>query len=68
MNPETQATLFNTLPPKLIATDLKAPCVQLKGNDQLNAVKEIAGPVPEIPLEYEEIRKGGGGFWDDVNG
>ena len=24
--------------------------------------------VPEIPVEYEEILKDGGGFWDDVNG
>ena len=34
---------------------------------QLNAVEEIAGPVPEIPLEYDQILKGGK-FWDDVNG
>ena len=30
-------------------------------------MEEIAGPVPEIPLEYDEILKGGK-FWDDVNG
>ena len=57
MNLETQATLFNASPPKLIATILKALREQLKENDQLNAVEEIAGPVPEIPLEYEEILK-----------
>ena len=50
MNPEMQTTLLNTYPPKLIATILKALREQLKENDQLNAVEEIAGPVPEIPL------------------
>ena len=38
-----------------------------KRNDQLNAVDEIAGPVPEIPREYDQILKGGR-FWDGVNG
>ena len=52
----------------MIATILKALREQLKENDQLNAVEEIAGPVPEIPLEYAQILKGGGRFWDDVNG
>ena len=41
--------------------------MQLKENNQLNAGQEIAGPVPEIPLENDQILKGGG-FWDDVNG
>ena len=50
MNPEMQTTLLNTSPSKLIATTLKALREQLKENDQLN---EVAGPVPEIPLEYE---------------
>ena len=68
MNPEMQTTLLNTYPPKLIATILKALREQLKESDQLNAVEEIAGPVPEIPLEYDQILKGGGRFWDDVNG
>ena len=68
MNPEMQTTLLNTYPPKLIATILKALREQLKENDQLNAVEEIAGPVPEISLEYDQILKGGGEFWDDVNG
>ena len=68
MNPEMQTTLLNTYPPKLIVTILKALREQLKENDQLNAVDEIAGPVPEIPLEYDQILKGGGRFWDDVNG
>ena len=40
----------------------------LKENDQLNAVEEIAGPAPEIPHACDQILKGGGGFWDDVNG
>ena len=34
-------------------------CIQLK---------RIAGPVPEILIEYDQILKGGGKFWDDVNG
>ena len=68
MNPETQTTLLNTYPPKLIATILKALRERLKENDQLNAVEEIAGPVPKIPLEYAQILKEGGKFWDDVNG
>ena len=59
---------MNTYPPKLIATILKALGEQLKENDQLNAVEEIADPVPEILLEYDQILKEGGKFWDDVNG
>ena len=55
-------TLLNRCLPKLIATILKALREQLKENDQLNAVEEIAGPVPEIPLEYDQIFKGGGRF------
>ena len=34
----------------------------------MNAVEDIAGPAPEIPLEYDQVLEGGGGFWDDVNG
>ena len=67
MNPEIQTTLLNTNPPKLIATILKALREQLKEIDPLNAAEEIAGPVPEIPFEYE-ILKDGRGFWDDLNG
>ena len=55
MNPEMQTTLLNTYPPKLIVTILKALREQLTESDQLNAVEEIAGPVPEIPLEYDQI-------------
>ena len=29
---------------------------------------QLAGPAPEIPLEYDQTLKEGGGFWDDVNG
>ena len=68
MNPEMQTTLLNTYPPKLIATILKALREQLKENEQLNAVDEIAGPVPEILLEYDQILKGRGRFRDDVKG
>ena len=63
-----QTTLLNTHPPKLIATILKALREQLKESDQLHSVEEIAGPVPEISLENDQILKEGGGFWDDVNG
>ena len=58
-----QNKFFNTYPPKLIAQILKALREQLKENDQLNAVEEIRGAVPEIPLEYKEIWKEGGCFW-----
>ena len=68
MNPEMQTTLLNTYPPKMIATILKAHREQLKENDQLNAVEEIAGPVPEIPLEYTQILNERKRFWDGVNG
>ena len=67
INPEMQTTLLDTYPPNLITTILKALREQLKENDHLNAVEEIAGQVSEIPLEYEQILKGGG-FWDDVDG
>ena len=67
MNPEMQTTLLDTYLPKLIATILKAIRRQLEENDQLNAVEETAGPVPEIPLKYDQILKGEGRFWDDVN-
>ena len=68
MNPEIQKTLLNAYPSKLIATILQALQEQLKENDQLNAVEEIAGPVPEILLEHDQILKEGGKSWDDVNG
>ena len=67
MNFEMQTTLLNTCPPKLIPTILKALREQLKENHQLNAVEEIAGPVPEIFLAYDKILQDGG-LWDDVNG
>ena len=63
MNTETHTKLLNTKPPKLIATTLKALREQREENDQL-----IAGPTPEIPLEYDQILKERKGFWDDVNG
>ena len=63
-----QTTLLNTYLPTLIATILKALREQLKESDQLNAVEVIAGPVPEIPIEYDQILKEGGNFWDDVSG
>ena len=67
MNLEMQTTLLNTYPPRFIATILKALREQLEENDQLNAVEEIAGPAPEIPLEYDQILREEGIFWDDVN-
>ena len=68
MNPEMHTTLLNTYHSKLIATILKALREQLKEHDELNAVDEIARPVPEIPLEYDQILQGGGRFWNNVNG
>ena len=68
MNLDMQISLLNTYLPKLMATILKAFRKQFKENDQWNTVEEIAGPVPEIPLEHDQILKGGGKFWDDVNG
>ena len=52
----------------MIATILKALREQLKESDQQHSVEEIAGPVPAIPFEYDQILNGGGRFWDDVNG
>ena len=34
----------------------------------MNAVEEIGGPEPEIPLEYDQVMNEGGRFWDAVNG
>ena len=68
MNPEMQTTLLDTYRQKLIVTILKALREQLEESDQLNAVEEIAGPVPEIHLEHDQILKEGGKFCDDVNG
>ena len=68
MNLEVQTTLLNTFPPILIPTSLKALGQHLQENDQLVAVDEFAGPVPAIPIEYEQILKDGGGFWYDVIG
>ena len=67
INPEMQTTSLNTSLPKKISTILKALREQLKESDQLHSVEEIAGPVPQIPLEYDQILRGGR-FWDNVNG
>ena len=55
MNLKMHITLLNTYLPKLIATILRALREQLKDNDQLNVVGEIAGLVPQIPVEFEQI-------------
>ena len=68
MNPEMQTTLLNACPPKLTATILKALREQLIESDQLNAVDEIAGQVPEIPFEYDQILKEGRRFRHYING
>ena len=57
MNLGVQTTLLNVHPPTSITTILKALREQLKENDQLNTVVEIAGPAPEIPIEYGKIFK-----------
>ena len=31
-------------------------------------LRKLQAQHQEIPLEYNQILKGGGGFWDDVNG
>ena len=62
MNLEMQTTLLNTYPPNLIATILKTLREQLKENDQLNAVEELAGVTPEIPVENDQLLKEGVGF------
>ena len=59
MNLEIWTTLLDTYPPRLIATILKALREQLKENDQLHAVGEIAGPAPDIFLEFDQILKDG---------
>ena len=46
-NREYLTTLLNAYPPKVVATILKVLREQLKENDQLNAVEEIAGPAPD---------------------
>ena len=51
----------------MVATTLKALREQLKESDQLHPAEEIAGLVPEILLEYDQILEGGV-FWDDVSG
>ena len=68
MNLEVQTMLLNTYPPSLIATILVALREQLKESCQLNAVEENARPVPEIPLEYDQLLKEGERCWDDVTG
>ena len=59
MNPGIHTSLLNTCLPKMIATILKALRGQLRENDQLHSVEEIAGPVPEIPVECDQILKEG---------
>ena len=54
-----QTTLLNTYLPQLIATILKALREQVKENDDLNAVEEIAGPVPESLLSMIKSPKRG---------
>ena len=67
INLEMQTTWLNTYLPNFIATILKALREQFKEHDQLNAVEVIAGPVLEIFVEYDQILKEEGKFWD-VNG
>ena len=68
MNLEMQTTLFNTYPPKLIATILKALREQPTEKDQLNA-RKLQAQYQGYPFECDQILKGGGGrFWDCVNG
>ena len=66
MNPEMHTTLLNMNNLKVMETILKALRGQFKEEDQMDTAEEIPGLVPEIPLECEQILKGGG-FRDDVN-
>ena len=67
MNPETQTTLFTRILQNLIEKIMLSLHEQLKENGQLQADEVIAGPVPETPLECDQILEGGK-FCDDVNG
>ena len=64
---EMQTTLLNMYNPKLMETIPKALREQVKEDDHVDTAEEIAGLVPEIPLECEQILKERGGFCDDVN-
>ena len=55
-------------PPKLVAAVLRALRMQLREDGAIGSVEEVAGPVPDIPIDYEAILREGGGFWDDFNG
>ena len=57
MSLEMQTTLLNMNNLKLMETILKALREQLKESGQLHSVEEIAGPVPEIPLERKKKGK-----------
>ena len=57
MNPEMQTTLLNMYNPKQMETILKALRGQFEEDDQMDTAEEIAGLVPEIPLEREKILK-----------
>ena len=56
-NSETHTTLSNMNNLKLMATILKALRGQFKEDDRMETAEEIAGLVPEIPRECEQILK-----------
>ena len=64
---EMHTTLLNMNNLRLMETILKALRGQFKEDGEMDTAGEIAGLVPEIPLEREQILKERGGFWDDVN-
>ena len=66
MNPEMQAALLNTYPPKLITTILKALREQLKESGQLHSGGDCRTSTRN-PSDYDRILKGRR-FWDDVDG
>ena len=57
MSPEMHTTLLNMNNPKSMETILKALSGQFYGDDQMDTAEEIAGLVPEIPLECEQFLK-----------
>ena len=57
MNPEIHATSLNMNYLKLMETTLKALRGQFQEDDQMDTGGEVAGLVPVIPLECEQILK-----------
>ena len=57
MNPDMHTTLLDMDNLKLMETILKVLREQIEDDDQMKTASDIAGLVPEIPLECEQILK-----------